>query len=118
QLLQNRLYDLYDAATHTTGADIVAPAGTFDNSSTGVNQNNNYSYDELGNLIADKREEIGNIHWTVAGKVKRITRTPGSTKPELVFAYGAGGQRISKTVGDPLNGGFREYYIRDAQGNI
>ncbi|MGB3868730.1 MAG: hypothetical protein WA937_04625, partial [Flavobacteriales bacterium] len=55
QLLQNRLYDLYDGATHTTGADIVAPAGTFDNNTTGVNQNNNYSYDELGNLIADKR---------------------------------------------------------------
>src|SRR5690606_35609650 len=40
-LAQNRLYDLYDAATHTTGADIVAPAGTFDNSTTGVNQKNN-----------------------------------------------------------------------------
>ncbi|MGB3869378.1 MAG: RHS repeat-associated core domain-containing protein, partial [Flavobacteriales bacterium] len=66
----------------------------------------------------DKREEIGNIHWTVAGKVKRITRTPGSTKPELVFAYGAGGQRIMKQVGDPDNGGYREHYIRDAQGNI
>ncbi|MEO7080944.1 MAG: hypothetical protein ABIY71_05420, partial [Flavobacteriales bacterium] len=118
QLLQNRLYDLYDGATHTTGADIVAPSGTFDNSTTGVNQNNNYSYDELGNLIADKREEIGSIHWTVAGKVKHIARTAGSTKPELVFAYGADGQRIMKQVGEPANGGYKEYYIRDAQGNI
>jgi RHS repeat-associated protein len=79
---------------------------------------NNYKYDELGNLIDDKREEIANIEWTVSGKVKHITRTAGSTKPELWFAYGADGQRISKTVGDPLNGGYREYYLRDAQGNV
>lgn len=31
---------------------------------------------------------------------------------------GLDGQRISKTVGDPLNGGYKEYYLRDAQGNI
>ncbi|MGV9014054.1 MAG: hypothetical protein ACOH13_15790 [Flavobacteriales bacterium] len=34
------------------------------------------------------------------------------------MTYGADGQRISKTVGDPTAGGYREYYIRDAQGNI
>jgi RHS repeat-associated protein len=31
---------------------------------------------------------------------------------------GLDGQRISKTVGDPLNGGYKEYYLRDAQGNV
>src|SRR5690606_6119559 len=79
---------------------------------------NNYKYDELGNLVHDKREEIETITWTVAGKVKRIARTAGSTKTEPVFAYGADGQRISKHVGNPTNGGYKEYYIRDAQGNI
>ncbi len=83
-----------------------------------VNALNNYKYDALGNLIADKREQIANIEWTVSGKVKHITRTTGSTKEELTFTYGADGQRTSKTVGDPLNGGYREYYLRDAQGNI
>jgi hypothetical protein len=82
-----------------------------------MNALNNYKYDELGNLIADKCEEIANIEWTVNGKVKHITCTAGSTKPGLWFAYGADGQRISKTVGDPLNGGYREYYLRDAQGH-
>jgi hypothetical protein len=39
--------------------------------------------------------------------------------PALAFAYGAGGQRILKQVGDPALGtGHREHYIRDAQGNI
>ena len=63
-----------------------------------MNALNNYKYDELGNLIADKCEEIANIEWTVNGKVKHITCTAGSTKPGLWFAYGADGQRISKTV--------------------
>ncbi|MCB9163937.1 MAG: hypothetical protein H6592_05810 [Flavobacteriales bacterium] len=38
----------------------------------------------------------------------------------LQFGYGAGGQRIMKQVGaDPGTGtGFREHYIRDAQGNV
>lgn len=79
---------------------------------------NNYQYDALGNLVKDKREQIDTILWTVAGKVKHISRTAGSTKPELWFTYGADGNRISKTVGDPMNGGFREWYLRDAQGNI
>lgn len=119
-LLRNRLYELYDEATATTGGDIAhhPDAGNFDNTSTGVNLNNNYKYDELGNLIADKREEIANIEWTVSGKVKHITRTAGSSRPELSFGYGADGQRIYKQVGNPLTGGYKDYYIRDAQGNI
>ena len=33
----------------------------------------NYTYDEIGNLIADKAEEIASIEWTVFKKIKRIT---------------------------------------------
>ena len=83
-----------------------------------INSANNYGYDHLGNLTRDNREEIADIQWTVSGKVKSITRTAGSNKPEMSFGYGADGQRITKTVGDPTAGGYREYYLRDAQGNI
>lgn len=117
QLLRNRLYHLNETIDGGYG-DIGIDASTFHAAHADVNALNNYKYDELGNLIADKREEIANIEWTVSGKVKHITRTAGSTKPELWFTYGADGQRTSKTVGDPLNGGFREWYLRDAQGNI
>ena len=117
QLLRNRLYHLNETIDGGYG-DIGIDASTFHAAHADVNALNNYKYDELGNLIADKREEIANIEWTVSGKVKHITRTAGSTKPELWFAYGADGQRMSKTVGDPLNGGYREYYLRDAQGNV
>ena len=83
-----------------------------------VNVKNNYSYDPIGNLVKDSLEQIQHIDWTVAGKVKAIERTSGSSKPEMSFGYGADGQRTTKTVGDLLAGGYREHYIRDAQGNI
>ncbi len=116
-LLRNRLYHLNETK-YGGYDDIGIDISEYHNDHEDVNLLNNYQYDALGNLIQDKREEIANIEWTVSGKVKRITRTADSTKPPLEFAYGADGQRISKTVGDPLNGGYREYYLRDAQGNI
>jgi RHS repeat-associated protein len=67
---------------------------------------------------AGGRERAGTRQTAERRDGKHITRTAGSTKPELWFTYGADGQRTSKTVGDPLNGGFREWYVRDAQGNI
>jgi hypothetical protein len=40
-------------------------------------------YDVLGNLTRDTREQIAQIDWTVAGKVKSVTRTTGSTLAAL-----------------------------------
>ena len=78
----------------------------------------NYSYDAVGNLLADKQEEIDHIEWTVSGKVRRVVRTPLSQKPDLEFEYDASGQRIVKKVikknGDILN----TYYLRDVGGNV
>ena len=39
-------------------------------------------YDVLGNLTRDTREQIAQIDRTVAGKVKSVTRTTGSTLAE------------------------------------
>ena len=58
----------------------------------------NYRYDQLGNLVHDAAAHIDAIDWTVAGKVKRVDHATGQG-PDLEFAYGAGGQRISKQVG-------------------
>ncbi len=81
----------------------------------GSTSGNNYRYDAIGNLVYDKREQIELIDWTVAGKVKRITRTGGSPLENLGFGYGADGQRIWKKK---LGSGTTTFYIRDAQGNI
>jgi YD repeat-containing protein len=87
---------------------------------------NNYGYDELGQLVRDDKEEIATIEWTVYGKIKRITRTSASTKPDLEFKYDAMGQRILKLVKPKASAGvYKEqkdwsytYYVRDASGNV
>jgi RHS repeat-associated protein len=126
RLERNRLYQLNDLADATnlyvnepTGAKDIAYTGDvpFAPEATNVNSAYNYRYDQLGNLIKDEREGIVNIQWTVAGKVKQVEKTDGTV---LTFAYGADGQRLWKEVTPPVldDTGYREYYIRDAQGNI
>lgn len=78
----------------------------------------NYSYDAIGNLIADDQEQIANIEWTVSGKVKRVTRTINSSKPDLEFEYDASGQRIVKKVIKKDGEISSTYYLRDASGNV
>jgi hypothetical protein len=82
-------------------------------------QNGNYDYDAIGNLIKDESEEIANIEWTVYGKISKITRTTTSTKPDLEFTYSPDGHRISKKVitKDSPNIIKITYYSLDAQGN-
>lgn len=79
---------------------------------------NNYAYDAIGNLIQDNAEEIATIEWTVYGKVKSITRTALSQRPDLEFTYNALGQRLSKKV-IPKNGDkpTTTYYIYNAGGD-
>lgn len=88
----------------------------------------NYQYDEIGNLIKDKSEEIDNIEWTVYGKVKKVIRTDASTLGDLEFKYDANGNRIakiSKPDGSSVENGGADtpadwtitYYVRDASGN-
>ncbi|GEM_PF-5314832 len=87
----------------------------------------NYSYDAEGNLITDAKEEIQQITWTAAGKVKEVIRTGASVKPDLEFKYDANGNRIAKVVKqkDPGTGNLRDqsewrytYYVRDANGQV
>jgi RHS repeat-associated protein len=130
RLRRNRLYQLFDDADplnaeaneSTDGSEDIGylPETTFDEEVAELNGLHNYHYDALGNLIHDEREQIQSIQWTVAGKVKSVSRTTGSTRKPLSFAYGASGQRILKTVSDPDLDvtGSREHYIRDAQGHI
>ena len=78
----------------------------------------NYAYDEIGQLIQDKQEDIETIEWKVTGKVHKIIRKSGSSKDNLEFVYDAMGNRIMKIITD--NGGnliAKTYYLRDAQGN-
>jgi len=111
--IQNRLYQVSDAITgaiagqpNTIATDDIenqndiSPIGvghayvnTNPNSTTA---NNNYQYDELGNLICDKQEEIQKIEWTISGKIKKIVRNQGSTKTDIEFLYDVANSRVGK----------------------
>ncbi|MEO9023275.1 MAG: RHS repeat-associated core domain-containing protein [Ginsengibacter sp.] len=73
-------------------------------------QNKNYQYDEIGNLISDVSEGISKIDWTVYGKISSITKNGGVN---ISYTYDASGNRISKTVS-----GKETFYVRDASGNV
>jgi RHS repeat-associated protein len=86
---------------------------------------NNYSYDNIGNLIGDVSEQIVNITWNREGKVTSLTRTSISTKPDFIFKYDVNGKRIYKEVRvktptgalDPANYKY-VYYAYDGTGNL
>ena len=83
-------------------------------------EDDNYGYDAIGNMVKDSAEEIDSIYWNAYGKVWKIKRTVGSERPDLEFAYDGNGHRVLKLV---KNGQTQEdwvytYYVRDAQGNI
>jgi RHS repeat-associated protein len=105
----------------------------------------NYQYDEIGNLIQDKSEYLESITWTVYGKVHEVIKDKShKTSPydlnnngqlddeivleDLEFRYDAMGNRIFKIVkphrsnADGLGLSDQShwkytYYARDAQGN-
>jgi hypothetical protein len=62
------------------------------------------TYWENGALKSDLHDEIALIEWTVDRKVKTITRTTGSTLPDLEFWYDAMGRRLVK-IEKPRPGG-------------
>jgi len=119
--LRNRLYQVDDLADQPNAlvnagpgedAEDIGYTGStgFDPQATNIETAYTYRYDQLGNLVHDAAAHIDAIDWTVAGKVKRVDHATGQG-PDLEFAYGAGGQRISKQVGGAVGdpGSYREH---------
>jgi RHS repeat-associated protein len=113
------LYHVQDGVAASNFNDDIDNQGLFTNTAQAINQNNNYAFDEIGNLKKDVQEQIASIEWMVTGKIKSITRVNGSTKKNLKFDYDAMGNRIAKHV--YTSAGVYEKstcYVRDAQGNV
>lgn len=104
RLESNKLYHVNDAIGASSYSGDIDDEGTFyDNAPTAIpprdiEVDNNYRYDALGNLILDKTEGIQSISWTTGGKIKKVTRTNQSSKPDLVFGYDIGGSKLWKLV--------------------
>jgi len=76
--------------------------------------NDNYVYDEIGNLVKDGSEGINEIEWNVYGKIALINKG-GIT---IAYQYDAGGNRIAKIVRPDRGIGTYTFYVRDASGNV
>jgi hypothetical protein len=100
----NRLHKVTDAAADAAPGDY----SKYNDIKQGQ-ADNNYGYDEIGNLIADNAESITNVTWNVYGKISSLTKSGSLIK----YVYDASGNRIMKqTVSDTT------IYVRDASGNV
>jgi RHS repeat-associated protein len=95
----------------------------------------NYQYDNIGNLTTDLAEDIDTIIWRVDGKIKEVRRTDNtvaageSKASDLEFGYDAMGRRVFKLEkprhstgidnGKLMGEGSWKYthYVCDASGN-
>ena len=105
ELTNNKLRRVADPAGNVTGTDVANQP-----------EADNYVYDQIGNLIEDKQDNI-QIEWTVYGKVKSVVKTDGSRR--IDYLYDASGNRTVKRVqtSNPATT-VSTYYVRDAQGNV
>ncbi|WP_162128579.1 RHS repeat-associated core domain-containing protein [Flavobacterium phycosphaerae] len=82
------------------------------------NNTGNYIYDQIGQLIQDKSEQL-TIKWRVDGKVKGIIKGSGDSYTYVDFEYDGLGNRIAKSIHQNFSeSGNTTYYCRDAQGNV
>lgn len=100
----NRLHKVTDAATDAAPVDY--------NKYNDIKQgqaDDNYQYDDIGNLVADNAESITNVTWNVYGKIASITKSGSLIK----YVYDAAGNRIMKQTSTDTT-----IYARDAGGNV
>ena len=91
--------------TYINGTNRLSGITNSVNSTTAI-----YSYDAIGNVIKDDKQNVGSSVWNVYGKLQSVQKTNGV---QINYSYGADGNRILKTVNDTT-----EAYVRDANGNI
>jgi RHS repeat-associated protein len=122
QILNNRLRYVHDevsASAYTDDIDnrTALLIADVNNDRQAEQPGDNYNYDKIGNLIKDNggtaAEKIGDIQWTVYGKISKITKVDGTL---IEYGYDATGNRISKTV-RKNSVVTSTFYYRDASGN-
>jgi RHS repeat-associated protein len=133
--MDNLGYNYYPGTNKLNHITDIAPNPENYNIDIKNQDNNNYEYDAIGNLVRDN--QAGNtILWTVLRKVAEVrpdkATDPGKQKPHIVYSYDAAGNRIKKQVNHKpeydasgiITGNITDpeavtttFYLRDASGN-
>jgi hypothetical protein len=83
---------------------------------------NNYSYDQIGNIVKDSIENITGITWNVYGKITGINHSTTqwyNSALNINYTYDAAGNRICKrTTQSGSTTVNYTWYVRDANGNV
>ncbi|MFT3703002.1 MAG: RHS repeat-associated core domain-containing protein [Agriterribacter sp.] len=69
----------------------------------------NYQYDEIGNLVGDNVEGITDVTWNVYGKIASLKKSGSLIK----YVYDASGNRVMKQTANDTT-----IYLRDASANV
>ncbi|WP_123774109.1 thrombospondin type 3 repeat-containing protein [[Flexibacter] sp. ATCC 35103] len=121
-LMDQLTYNYTNGTNKLRHVNDAVPNGVFTNDPKNLNDTSldidnqtadNYGYDDIGQLIADRQEGL-KIEWRVDGKVKKVTKNNGVV---ISFEYDGLGNRVAKTVTSGTNA-TTTYYQRDAQGNV
>ena len=84
---KDRLLKVTDGASN--------PVDGFSNGTSGTD--NDYTYDDQGNITADKNKGIDSIHYNYLGKVRRIKFADGRV---ITYTYDAAGSKLTMKVCD------------------
>ncbi|MDW7691646.1 RHS repeat-associated core domain-containing protein [Flammeovirgaceae bacterium SG7u.111] len=101
------------------GGEFSAKLGELKTLSTRLGQEEgNYAYDAIGNLIRDDSENITDIDWTIQGKVAKVSKTVEGAEKSVQYRYAPDGNRAVKQLWEGDNIVATDYYVRDASGNV
>ena len=113
-VMDNFSYNYYGMSNRLNWVDDPISAGLVSDDMDDQN-NNNYAYDEIGQLTADVQEGLTGITWNVRNKVTRVDK---AGIHDVDFEYDEMGQRVMKRSRQNNEDNWVEtWYVRDAQGN-
>jgi len=88
----NRLNNVSDASTHPTYEDF----GFKDGNDHIVTQNNDYLYDDNGNIVKDRNKGMDNIVYNYLNLPKTVTVNNGNESGTITYIYDAAGLKLKK----------------------
>jgi RHS repeat-associated protein len=124
KLSNNRLRRVRDFMTNAAAYDESDPTTGVSDLEDQTNADN-YTYDAIGNLKSDAKENISLINWNVYGKITDINFGFVANKNKTIYyLYDAAGNRIGKQVekcgatSEATTSSTYTWYVRDASGNV
>ncbi len=110
----------YNYNTETNQLNYISDATFNDTGDAGdikTQASNNYTYNNIGQLISNAQDDIGYNYWAT-GLAKSIYSTVQGNNESVEFFYNDRGHRIEKRITTNSGDGPKTFYVRDASGKV